>query len=205
NLKTMKEWWPMELADSGPYVMSLVLLAFARVLGGRKVGAAGWLVALPFALWPWHQGRAILWWWTVAVWLLGRLGPGLGDRFPTMPSFPEGQPSRGRASLAVGVAGACVLFFPPVRAFVLGTPRGADAVVSPGTPWRLALELSAGPVDEGKWLPELRSVLRAQYPHGRFRGAIFSSEAQGDFLVWSLPGGMPALMFSPPPRFTAGP
>src|SRR5262249_22373073 len=67
NLKTMKEWWPMELADSGPYVMSLVLLAFARVLGGRKVGAAGWLVALPFALWPWHQGRAILWWWTVPV------------------------------------------------------------------------------------------------------------------------------------------
>jgi hypothetical protein len=202
NLKTMKEWWPMELADSGPYLMSLVLLVFVRVLGGRKVGAAGWLVALPFALWPWHQGRAILWWWTVAVWLLARLGPGLGDRFPTMPSFPEGQPSRGRAWLAIGVAGVCLLLFPPVRAAVLGTPRGNEDVASRGTPRRLALELSAGPADEGRWLPELRSVLRAQYPDGRFRGAIFASETQGDFLVWSLPEEMPVLMFTHAHVFT---
>jgi len=202
NLQTMKEWWPMTLADSGPYLMSLVLLAFVRLLGGRKVGAAGWLVALPFAAWPWMQGRAILWWWTLAVWLLARLGPGLGDRFATMPSLPEGEPSRCKAWAAAAALGVCALFFPPVRSAVFGTPATVGDVVSPGTPWRLALELTARPADEGRWLPELRSLQRAHYPDGRFQGVIFASETQGDFLIWALPADAPVLMFTHAHVFT---
>jgi hypothetical protein len=200
NLKSMTEWFPMRFTAQGgahwPYLMSVLLLLFVRVLGGRKVGAAGWLVALPFAIWPWFQARAMFWWWTVAVWLLARLGPGLGDRFPTMPSIPDGERSRAKAWLAVAMIVLAVLVFPPVRALMPGVPNDLDHTVAAGTPWRLALELNAGPSDEGRWLPALREAIRANYPNGQYRGPIFSSETQGDFLVWALPPDRPVLMFT---------
>jgi hypothetical protein len=200
NLKSMTEWFPMRLTAQGgahwPYVMSLVLLAFVRILGGRKVGAAGWLVALPFAIWPWFQARAMFWWWTVAVWLLARLGPGLADRFPTMPSLPEGESTRGKAWAACGMIVAAVLLFPPIRSLAPGVSHDLDHTVAPGTPWRLALELNAGLVDEGRWFPELRKALREHYPGGRYQGTIFASETQGDFLIWAMSQETPVLMFT---------
>ncbi len=200
NLKTMTEWHPMRFTLQGgahwPYLMSLVLLVFARILGGRKVGAAGWLVALPFAIWPWIQARMMFWWWTVAVWLLARLGPGLADRFPTMPSIPEGQPTRMKAWVALAGVATAVLLFPPIRSLFPGIPNDVDHTVAVGTPWRLALELQADAKDKGRWLPQLRKALNEHYPSGRFTGAIFSSETQGDFLVWALPHEMPVMMFT---------
>ena len=204
NLKTMREWWPMEISEGGPYVMSLVLLAFVRVLGGRKVGAAGWLVALPFALWPWFQGRCDL----VVV-----------DHRRLAPGPPGPGPRRSISDLAVDarrsnragprptsqrpVIGVSILFFPPVRTALWYGERPPDQVVSSGTPWRLALELSATSDDEGRWLPELRSALREHYPDGRFQGSVFASETQGDFLVWALPPDMPVMMFTHAHVFTA--
>jgi len=200
NLKSMTEWFPMRFTAEGgahwPYLMSLLLLAFVSVLGGRKIGASGWLVALPFALWPWWQARAMFWWWTVAVWLLARLGPGLADRFPTMPSLPDGERSRAKAWLAGAMLLVAVLALPPIRALIPGVPNDLDHTVAPGTPWRLAQELKASPSDESRWLPDLRQALRNHYPDGQFRGAIFASETQGDFLVWALPSEMPVLMFT---------
>ena len=104
NLKSMTEWFPMKwnYGEARPYLMSLVLLAFVYFLGKRKVGPAGWLVVLPFAAWPWMQVRALLWWWGVAVWLLARLGPGLADRFPDLPTFAEGERTRAKAWWAIG-------------------------------------------------------------------------------------------------------
>jgi hypothetical protein len=198
NLKSMTEWFPMtwDYPEARPYLMSLVLLAFVYFLGRRKVGPAGWLVVLPFAAWPWMQVRALLWWWGIAVWLLARLGPGLADRFPDLPAFAEGERTRAKAWWAVGFVAVAVLCFPPVRALLPGVPHDLDHTVGPGTPWRLALELTADPSDEGRWTPELRSALRDHFPDGRYQGAIFSSETQGDFLVWALPADLPVLMFT---------
>lgn len=196
NLKSMTEWWPMERTNSGAWAMSLMFLAFVRVVGGRRVGPSGCLVALPFALWPWLQFRAITWWWTLAVWLLARLGPGLGDRFATLPSIPDGERTRAKALLAVAIIIAVALFFPPIRGMCPGVPNDLEHTVSIGTPWRLGLEMNAQPADEGRWLPALRLVLREQYPDGRYRGSIFSSETQGDFLIWALPTDKPVLMFT---------
>ena len=206
NLKTMTEWQPMQLSAGGgnhwPYLMSLVLLAFVRILGGRKIGVAGLLVALPFAVWPWFQVRSLLWWWSVCVWLLARVGPGLGERFPTMPAFPDGEPSRAKAWMTLGIVAASSLAFPPLKLALLGIPRDLDHTVSAGTPWRLALELTAVPADEGRWLPELRKELRGRYPNGQYSGAVFASETQGDFLIWSLPADIPVLMYTHAHVFT---
>jgi hypothetical protein len=198
NLKSMTEWFPMKVTspEARPYFMSLVLLAFVYVLGKRKVGAAGWLVALPFAAWPWFQVRALLWWWGIAVWLLARLGPGLADRFPTLPRFEEGEPNWARARTALVLALIAALFFPPIRGLLPAVPHDLDHTVSPGTPWRLALELKADPGDEGRWMPELRAAIRDQFPDGHYQGAIFASETQGDFLIWALPADLPVLMFT---------
>jgi hypothetical protein len=200
NLKSMTEWFPMEFTSrSGahwPYLMSLILLAFVRILGHRKVGVASWLVALPFALWPWLQARMLLWWWTIAVWLLARLGPGLADRFPTLPSLPDGPPTGKNARLAVGAVAIAVLLLPPIRSLFPGKPHDVDHTVAAGTPWRLAFELTAEPKDEGRWLPNLRTALKARYPDGRFTGSIFASETQGDFLIWALPADLPVMMFT---------
>jgi hypothetical protein len=198
NLKTMTEWYPMRFSLTGgahwPYAMSLLLLVFVRVLGGRKIGAAGWLVALPFAVWPWLQARMMLWWWPVAVWLLARLGPGLSDRYPTLPSLPDGAPTRAKAWAVIVIGTAALLFLPPVRGLV--APLETDRTLMPGTPWRLGLELTATPADEGRWMPALRSELRQRFPDGQYRGSIFSSETQGDFLFWALPAETPVLMFT---------
>lgn len=198
NLKSMTEWFPMKVTspEARPYLMSLILLAFVWVLGKRRVGAAGWLVALPFAAWPWFQVRSLLWWWGIAVWLLARLGPGLADRFPTLPKFEEGDRTWPRARTALVLAGIAALFFPPIRGLIPGMPNDVDQTVAPGTPWRLALELNADPTDEGRWLPELRKAIREQFPDGRYRGSIFSSETQGDFLVWALSTDMPVMMYT---------
>jgi hypothetical protein len=198
NLKSMTEWFPMQVTspEARPYLMSLVLLVFVWSLGKRKVGAAGWLVVLPFAAWPWFQVRALLWWWGIAVWLLARLGPGLADRFPNLPRFEEGEANWPRARTAIVLAAIAALFFPPIRGLLPGVPHDLDHTVAAGTPWRLALELKAEPADEGRWMPELRSAIRQYFPDGRYQGAIFSSETQGDFLIWALPADLPVMMFT---------
>jgi hypothetical protein len=200
NLKSMTEWYPMRFSlESGnhwPYLMSIVLLLFVRVLGGRKVGIAGWLVAIPFAIWPWLQARMIVWWWTIAVWLLARLGPGLGERFPTLPSIADEQPTRGKALAATAVIAFAVVMLPPLRSHIPGMPHGMDHTMHAGTPWRMSLELRAESVEQGRWTPALRKALRDYYPGGKFQGAIFSSETQGDFLLWSLPPEFPVLMYT---------
>jgi hypothetical protein len=73
-----------------------------------------------------------------------------------------------------------------------GHPAPVDRTLAQGTPWRLAEHL------EGRepWLPELDRWLHAHYPHGKFRGPIFTSETAGDYLVWSLPEEMPVFAYA---------
>lgn len=195
NLKTMTEWHPMRFSFGGgshwPYLMSLLLLGMIWTIGSRSVGAAGWLVALPFALWPWWQERALLWWWPLAMWLLARIGPGLAEALPTLPKLPEGEPSKRKSAIIIGIITGCVLAM-----LVTQRQGGPDTTVSAGTPWRFALELKANPEQHGYYLPELRKVIDSRYPNGQFSGVIFSSETQGDFLVWALPKSMPVTLFT---------
>ena len=201
NLKTMTEWHPMKFQAGGgshwPYIMSLVLLGFIWFLGRRKVGAAGWLVAMPFVLWPWWQERSLLWWWAIAMWLLARLGPGLGERFATLPSFPEGEARRWKFVTAMAGLAICVLVlwvkpFEPAVARVYNLSR-----LSQGTPFAAALTLAAPDQFPGSVQTKLREEIDRQFPDGKFKGVIFASETQGDFLVWALPQDvMPVTLFT---------
>ena len=200
NLKTMTEWHPMKFQAGGgshwPYIMSLVLLGFIWFLGRRKVGPAGYLVALPFVLWPWWQERSLLWWWAIAMWLLARLGPGLGERFATLPSFPEGEPRRWKFAVVIG-AMTCGIIYALKSFFVTyAQPMKVIPAVSPGTPWQFALELTAPRERYGDWLRPLRAESNRQFWTGDFKGVIFASETQGDFLVWALPPDMRVTLFT---------
>jgi len=76
-----------------------------------------------------------------------------------------------------------------------GRPRPLDKALTPGTPWRLAAQLDAPPDSAAPPLPDLARALAAHYG-GRFRGAIFASETQGDYLLWALPAEYPVLLYS---------
>jgi hypothetical protein len=189
NLKNMTEWFPLSFS-TGPglhwgYATSLLLVIIARVVGRRSIGLAMIFVAAPFSIWPWLQARAIIWWWMVVVWILAKIGPGVLDRIASAPNLPEEKPSRPKAVVAV-VASVFALFaFPPIKSAVL--KNHIDDVVSAETPWRLSLELSATPPNEGRWMPGLRRAIREHYPNEQFQGTIFASETQGDFLAWAHP------------------
>ena len=168
--------------------MSLLLLLIVGLLG-KRVGWASWLPALPLALWPWLQARSLLWWWPAVLWLIANCGPGLANRFPTLPRFPDSEPSPrwGLASVLLGVLALCAL--PPTQQLFVG--RSLERTISPGTPWQVGLELAATPEEQGRYLPELRTALREMYPQGQFTGAIFASETQGEFFTWALPAQAP--------------
>lgn len=194
NLKTMLEWHPMkfEMASGNhwPYLMSLILLAFVQFLGGRKIGIAGCLVALPFAIWPWWQARSLLWWWMIAMWLLARIGPGLGERFATMPGFSDGASKVWKFAFGMILIAACVvLAMPNLR--LLPTEARPIRSVNLSTPWMFAECLK-----RGLYYETLASEIKKRSPNGRFEGVIFSSETQGDYLVWALPPEMPVTLYT---------
>ena len=58
--------------------------------------------------------------------------------------------------------------------------------MSPGTPWKVARQLRAPDDTKAQLLPPLTEVLKANYPDGRFQGAVFASETQGDYLTWAF-------------------
>jgi hypothetical protein len=200
NIATFKEWQPLEwsLGPGGhwSYLVSVVLLLGSLLLGRRRPSATEFFLLAGFGLWPVFQQRMMAWWALVVPWVIVQQWAALGDRltwrwlhYQSVPSF--------RKTFVAGVV-VLVLFlqWPPMQWLLRGRPQPLARNVSPGTPWRVAAELTASPGERGQWLPALAKGLKAGYPDGQFRGRVFSTETQGDYLLWALPPEYPVMIYT---------
>jgi hypothetical protein len=211
NIHSLPEWQPIDFSKPAgmpwSYFATLAGLVVAQLASRRGMGPVSLVVLLSFGFWPVVQQRGLGCWWLIVPWLAVPLLASAMTwwRREPDPMSDLGQVSKlsyssGRRMAIIAVALA-ILTTPAVRWLVVG-PRNLDSIVSVDTPTQLAYELTADN-DAAQYLPEFRDIVRANYPDGRFRGAILTGEEQGDFLAWVLDGdnSRPVMIHSRPETF----
>jgi len=198
NLSFLSDWQPVDFSKrSGMpwgFFATLAALLVAQLFSPRVFSPTALIVILTFGFWPLVQQRGLAYWWFIVPCLL----------VPMAAAGPVGKPVRRRATVGQRVFyfifAIALMSTPAARWAVSGEPRELGDVVSNDTPWRVARELTAGSDDAGKSLPELRDTVRAEYPSGKYRGAILCDPAQGDFLAWVLDGdnSQPVMLYTRP-------
>jgi hypothetical protein len=198
NLWALDPWQPVDFSKPAGmpwvYFATLVTLFLAQLAVSRPYTPTALVVILSFGFWPLVQQRGLAFWWLIVPWLLVPQAAALAERLSRRDAGPAAEAGpelddAGRRWWTRGILVAfalALLVSPASRWFLFGRPRPLERIASGDTPVRLALELTAEA--DGTHLPELRQTLRANYPAGRFRGAILGGEGQGDFLAWVLDG-----------------
>jgi hypothetical protein len=196
NITLVDEWRPLELEGKAGYrYIGLAVVTLLLWVGSGFQGTFRLLACLPFALWPFAQQRGMVWWVTLFPWLVAFWAPLCWARLvswklPAMPSFRK-------TILAGSIVLLALIWQRPTQALLNGKKlRPADEIYSFGTPLKLGLELRSDAGNQGRWYPKFAEVLRQNYPDGRFRGGIFASEVQGDYLLRVAPEGCPVLLYS---------
>jgi hypothetical protein len=228
NIHQMPEWQPINFSTGTGmpwgYFATLTALFVAQLASRRVLGPLPMLVILTFGFWPVLQQRGLGYWWLIVPWLAVPLVAEIGRRWCEPGTAPVGQVSNlsgqvGNLShenpgsglrrlrwMIIALTFLIVVTTPFARWVVTGQPRALEDTVTADTPWRVARELTAGEDDAGRYLPGLRETVRATYPNGRYRGAILTGEAQGDFLAWVLDGDntQPVVNYSRPDALNRG-
>jgi len=199
NVADMREWqpldWGLAYGDHWHYLASLLLLGVSLALSPRWASPTQLLLVVAFAPWPLWQRRMLLWWAVLVPWVVLLHWAAVGARL-RWPWLHAESVLSFRKTLAVGlIVVVLLLWWGPVQMLLRGRPRPLDTALTPGTPWRLAAQLNAPPDSAAPPLPDLARALADHYG-GRFRGAIFASETQGDYLLWALPAEYPVLLYS---------
>jgi hypothetical protein len=203
NIPMLEEWKPLpfhwDVGGHWAYLFLLLLLLASQALSRRALSPTGLLLVASFGIFPLLQQRMLSWWVMLVPWLL------VGLYSPHSAAGQDAQQADGgrrvagsgyKTLLAGFLLFLALLWTPPVQWLRARGPQPLDRQLAPGTPWRLAAQLKSDPDDKTKPLPELAAALRASYPGGRFHGAIFPSEAQGDYLLWALPADYPVLLYT---------
>ena len=226
NIPMLVEWQPLDfhwgIGGHWAYLFLLLLLLASQALSPRSLSPTGLLLVASFGVLPLAQQRMLTWWVLLVPWLLLPLWAAIGRkvvsgqsadkpdalaREPTPPlasasglsGFGNGVAAEGsgRKTLLAGfLLFMALLWTPPVQWLRARGPQSLERQLAPGTPWRLAAQLTADPDDKTKPFPELAAALRSSYPHGRFHGVIFASESQGDYLLWALPADYPVMLYT---------
>lgn len=195
NVRAMDEWQPIWSPVAGGaqigMALGMALILVGLVAARGRPGGVFVLGLVAFAVPPVLSQRAILWFLTVAPWLvLPAMGEAVRRWSPTwwhsVPSF--------RKTMLVGMcAGLAVMWSIPAQA-IMGQ-RNADLrrSLSDGTPWPQALAITDSDAIAGSKLVE---AITAHYPDGRFSGGIFANETLGDFFLWRLTAPVPIYMYS---------
>jgi hypothetical protein len=143
---------------------------------------AHWLLILGFGVQTYLHQRMMPWWVLLVPWILAPHWAIILQGAPWLVQ-DRSVPSLRKTIVAVLLAGALLAWSAPANWLLEGSPRPLDRAVAEGTPWRVAEELRKA---EGKYLPELAAWLREHYPSGKITDRIFTSETQGDYLLWAL-------------------
>jgi hypothetical protein len=190
NVHTMDEWQPLMRNPTGAlawlWVGSLILLIGAQLLSSRWYTPTEWLLIAGFALGPLVHLRMMIWWFMVVPWLLCAQWPAIRQELSWSFFDYSSIPSLRKTMLAGLMLVVVLSLSAPAQWLTAGKPAPLSRVIYKGTPWQLAAQLQGKPGPDGEELPALGEALTKHYPHGRYRGPIFASETQGDYLVWAL-------------------
>jgi hypothetical protein len=200
NLPEFTEWKPLDfMAPSGVhwvFLAGVVVVLVSQLASPRWLRPADLLLLVGFGGWACWQGRMLVWWLMLLPWVVTPLWAGTGERLSWSWLHFKSVPSFRKTLLGLMLVVLVLLWSGPVRWAINRQPRALRWVVTPGTPYAVAAELQAAPGEGGRALPALAEVLRARYPEGRFTGTVFSSETEGDYLLWALAPGVPVFVYT---------
>jgi hypothetical protein len=198
NVLAMGEWQPLPLGlggGGGQYLILLALLAGTRFLSRQRFSPTVIVLILAFGIQPLFRQRMLVWWLMVAPWLMVRYWPACLERLGSLrilqsvPSF--------RKTLVAGMLVALVLLWSiPAQWLIAGQPPAIERSLSGGTPWRLTYQLTHPDSTDPRGMPQLRKLLAAHYPGGRFTGGVFASETLGDLPIWDLAPQVPVFIYT---------
>ena len=153
------------------------------------------LVAL-FAAGAFYQQRITIWLVMAAPWAAAPHWAAITERWAAARKRPVGVASFRKTLLGAALFFAAWMWSPAMMWVMAGNPPPLEGSISPGTPWQLARQLRDPQDPDAQVLPDLARVLKADYPEGRFTGAVFASETQGDYLIWALPDHIPVTLYT---------
>ncbi len=199
NIASLAEWQPLDFQwEVGPqwgYGVLCIAVIATQILSPRLLSPTSLFLCASFGVLPLLERRMLTWWIVLVPWIVLPEWAEMGRRVRWPWLHYQSQANGAKTVMAVCLFVLALLLSPSVRWLRTGQPRPLDVSLSAGTPWKLAAQLLAPPNDK-PYYPELADALRRGYPEGRFRGRIFASETQGDYLLWALPPDYPVLIYT---------
>lgn len=197
NLRTIAEWQPLDFSHPRgghwAYFAVVILLVLTQLTSPRPFTPTQVLLVITVGIWPLFQQRAMSWWLPLVPWLIAPHWVAAAGRWGLR--LPEDVPSFRKTMLAVLLMGLAVLVAPLSTWAKTGRPRPLTTALHPGTPADVAAALMGQePVNPNR-VAELVKVIQKQYG-GRYTGRVFTSEVQGEYLLWALPADAPVMLYN---------
>jgi hypothetical protein len=199
NIASMAEWQPLEFQwEIGPqwgYGLLCIVVIATQILSPRLLSPTSLLLCASFGILPLIQRRMLGWWLVLVPWIVLPEWAELGRRIGWPWLHYRSQANGAKTLMAAGLLLLAFVLSPSAKMLRGGQPRPLQVSLSSGTPWQLAAQLTAETNDK-PFYPELADALKRGYPKGHFYGRIFTSETQGDYLLWALPPDYPVLIYT---------
>lgn len=207
NVLTMQEWRPLDFsAGAGGhwgYLALLILVAITQAVSPRVLAPSQLAMLLFFGTVPLLQERLMTWWYMVVpvvilpTWV-DLFAPAPIERWTSVLSF--------RKTVIAALIALIGVVWSSLTQLTMGHPPvPVHLSASQATVWAITPELLAGQepasaddkaqLEKSPLYKPLKTAI-GQFPDGRFRGVIFTPEAMGDYLVWSLPPKAPVMAYS---------
>jgi hypothetical protein len=198
NVQDMQEWEPLSFAKTEAllwvYLVTLAVLAAAPLLSRRWYSPGALLLLAGFGVGPLLHVRLMVWWFMLVPWLLLPHWRAFRERVPS--ALPPSVPSFRKTVMAVLLFAVLVAWSSPLQFLYSGEPAPRERALYNGTPWQVAEQLRDPTAVPPHGVPRLAEALARSYPQGRFTGGVFTSETQGDYLLWALAPQTPVFMYT---------
>ncbi len=197
NLLTMAEWQPLDFSQSRgghrAYLAIVVLLMGTQIASPRAFTPTQLLLIATLGVWPLFQQRAMAWWVPVVPWIVAPHWVAAAERWGWQ--LPESIPNFRRTAFSVVLVVVAVIASPASTWLKTGHPRPTPAALHPGTPRDVAAALMGETPADPERVKDLVRAIK-EWHGGRYTGRVFTSEIQGEYLLWALPPDMPVMMFN---------
>ncbi len=196
NLRSFTEWQPLNFSQPTGghwlYLATVGFLVITQIVSPKPFSPLQMLLILTLGTWPLFQQRAMAWWLPVVPWIAAPHWMAATQRWGWR--WPSSVPDFRRTVFAIVLLIVAVALSPAAAWLKTGAPRPIPQSFHPGTPFDIATVLRGEAVISER-TKEFARVLKQWYGD-RYVGCVFTSEVQGEYLLWSLPADTPVMMFN---------